>query len=277
MHKPDLSTGGRIPASGFTLMEIVVSVVLLAIGIWVMTGGYIGGRLFLKQEEDKSRAMSVASVKMEEYLTKPFSNLEDGVVSGSNSFPDGFQVNWTVQVAQGREGNNPSSGVPYKHINVTASYNERKASDASQVRNDVRLTNIVPYPYIHVKSIHVAPLSNQPAVPLSIEAIPGVAISIDYAVDKDLMVVYNVAIEVESSSGLQPIDTIYTECYLDGVKKDIVTRTPIMMQPLISNVIGVNEVSRGPHTIELKWYKDTNAGRIILKEANMIVTACEHR
>jgi len=263
---------------GFTLMEVIVSVVLMGIGIWAMTGGYIGGRLFLKQEEDKSRAMSVASVKMEEYLAKAFSGLAEGENAGSSSFPDGFVVDWKVEVTDALEGSQPLEGIPYKYINVTASYKERKALGSPEIKNEVRLTNIVPYPYIHIKSIRVAPLNNAPEVPFDTSAtITGTSLVIDYAVGKDLMIFYNVAIKIKNSSGIQPIDTIYTECYLDGVKKDIVTRTPIMTQPLISNVVGINDVAKGSHTVELKWHKDTAAGRIALKEANMIITACEHR
>jgi hypothetical protein len=47
---------------------------------------------------------------------------------------------------------------------------------------------------------------------------------------------------------------------------------------LISNSLGVQSVKRDtPHTIRIQWYKDIAAGQIILKEANLIMLATEHK
>ena len=97
------------------------------------------------------------------------------------------------------------------------------------------------------------------------------------------MVIYNIAIEVEDSTGIAVDDTILTSCFLDGRQQLIETRTPIVTQPLINNLIEVDAKPNGvtadkSHRIEIKWYKITNlpsAGTITLKKANVIIVAFE--
>ena len=73
-------------------------------------------------------------------------------------------------------------------------------------------------------------------------------------------------------------DTIYTACYLDDAQQGIVTRTPILTQPSFNNVVVLKDVASGAHEIDVRWkkkVKETDAGNITLKEANLIIVATE--
>ena len=61
--------------NSFTLLEIIISIVIIGIGLTTIIVVFMGGRFMLKQAENKSRAVSVATQKLEEYLTKSFAGL----------------------------------------------------------------------------------------------------------------------------------------------------------------------------------------------------------
>jgi len=89
---------------------------------------------------------------------------------------------------------------------------------------------------------------------------------------------YNIAIHIDNDTGITSADTIYTGCFLDGKTEaeGTETRTPISMQPFISNVVALSGVSADRnHTIQIKWKKDTAAGNIRLKEANLVIVSTE--
>lgn len=269
---------------GFTLIEILVSVILIGIGLCAMTAGYIGGRFFLKQAENKSKAMSVASVKMEEYLAKSYSDLAVGEYSGSDTFPDGMAVNWTATVTQMWEGDDPltsaKEGVPYKYLTIIASYREKNMAEQFDEK-EARLTNIKPYPYIHSESKSYIPETEIVAAttPASID---GLQLDFDYSVNKDLIISYNIALKVNDATGIRAAHTIYTNCNLTTGTTEtmypIQTRTPILTQPLINNIVGVNDLPKGPHTIKIYWNKEAGVGGVVtLKEANVVVMAFEHK
>ena len=275
--------------SSFTLLEIIISIVIIGIGLSTIIVVFMGGRFMLKQAENKSRATSVAAQKLEEYLTKSFaglgglaqttrtySNVDAG--SGTGEVP----VDWRVDITTKWE-TNASLGIriPYKLIEVTASYNEEDPSGAIQ-RKNVKLTNIVPYPYMHTQTLKIEPSpSSAPMVASgSYRPITGLSINFDYPVNKDVMVIYNISIHIDDDTGIKPTDTIYTGCFLDGkaTSEGTETRTPISMQPFISNVLALNGVSaNSKHTIQIKWRKDTPRGSIRLKEANLIIVSTERQ
>lgn len=271
---------------GFTLIEILVSVILIGIGLCAMTAGYVGGRFFLKQAENKSKAMSVASVRMEEYLAKSYSDLSEGEYSGSDTFSDGMVVNWTVNVTQLWEGDNPATpekeGVPYKYLTVISSYAERNMAEQIDEK-EARLANIKAYPYIHSVSRNYSPEDTIEAMAGPAQLIEGLNLDIDYSVNKDLIVAYNIAIHVDNPGGvIRPAHTIFTHCNLTTGAAEamypIQTRTPIRTQPLINNIVGINNVPRGQHTIKIYWNKEAGVGgTVTLKEANVVVMAFEHK
>ncbi len=263
--------------NGFTLIEVLISIIIAVIIFAALSKGMIGGGFLLKQVENKSRACGVTAATMEEYLAKAYSSLEDGTYTGDPvDYGSKPLFNPTVTVEKKWMGDDPDTvdqeGVPYKLITVNTSYDETDYNNIFHTKN-VRFVNLVPYPYVHAEiktsdSSVNAPYNTYTEI---------IRIPIDYEVEKDLMIIYNIAIKVSDASGLEATDTIYTKCFVDSEAKDIETRTPIITQPLISNVVGVNDVSRGEHTVSVQWYKDTSSGSVSLKEINVIVVAFEHK
>lgn len=267
-------------AAGFVLLEILVS---LIIAVLIFSGVLLSVNsclVFLKRAENKSRAMSVTVTTLDRYMSKSYSALVPGTTTGRENFGEHTAFNWEAVVSE--EGEGPvATRVPYKKITVTTSYGDEGANGVV-VPKQIRLVNVVPYPFIHTRVLHEIPADvSAPSVPSGTLAAPRYAtlktLEVNYNVAKDLMIIYNIAIKNTSVTGLREVDTILTRCLLDGVYQPIETRTPIISQLLISNVVGINGVRPGPHTIELQWFKDTAQGRTILKEINAIVVACEHK
>ncbi|MDD2702440.1 MAG: hypothetical protein PHC33_00285 [Candidatus Omnitrophica bacterium] len=262
-------------------MEIVISLILLGIGVLAVGQGYKAGRVFLRQSDNRSYAIGVANQKIEEYLAKTYEALvvEDSPFRGSISLKDERVFNWEVTVEKRWEGtDDPDTdereGIPYKFITVICSYQDRNLAGRIE-ENEVRMVNIVPYPAVHTEMAKVIPRNE---VPCRQTASTIMTLPFKYETDKNLMIVYNITIKILDANDIGPLDTIFTECTLDGGVKDIVTRTPILMQPLISNALGVQNVKRDtPHVIEVRWYKDAAAGNIILKEANIVILATERK
>jgi len=242
----------------------------------------------LKQAENKSRATSVAAQKLEEYLTKSFEGL-GGLTQLTQVFNDvdtgggggDVPVAWRVDISTEWETNTSLNiRIPYKLIQATASYNEENPSGAAQ-RRTVRMTNIVPYPYMHTQTLKIEPSSSSgPTIPAGSSYVPinGLSLNFNYPVKKDVMVIYNISIHIDNSTGIQSSDTIYTACFLDGGinPQGTETRTPISMQPFISNIVALEDVSADRnHTIQIGWMKDTNSGTIRLKEANLVIISTE--
>ncbi|MDD4954660.1 MAG: prepilin-type N-terminal cleavage/methylation domain-containing protein [Candidatus Omnitrophica bacterium] len=275
--------------NSFTLLEIIISIIIVGIGLSTIAVVFMGGRFMLKQAENKSRATSVAAQKLEEYLTKSFTGL-GGLTQLTQTYGDvdtgtggaDIPVDWRVNVTTKWEIN-ASLGIriPYKYIEVTASYNEQSPSGAVQ-RRVVKLANIVPYPYMHTQIIKIEPTSGSaPRVNAgAYQSINGLSLNFNYPVNKDVMVIYNISIHIDNDTGITPIDTIYTGCFLDGhvIPEGTETRTPISMQPYISNVLALSGVgSDTNHTIQIKWKKDTIHGNIRLKEANLMIVSTERQ
>jgi len=274
----------------FTLIEIVVSLVIMGIGLTAVTVTFFGGRFILKQAENKSRAISVATVKMEEHLAKTFSGLgglekpvlvDIGTDAGSE---DKIPVDWKVSISTQWETNSKLGiKVPYKVIEVNTFYNE-KSPNNQVTRKNVKLVNIVPYPYMHTESLHFEPETSGQSVPSGhFEAINSLSLSFNYPVAKDIMLIYNIAISIDDSTNIKSTDTIYTACRLDGEHnfRGTQTRTPISMQPFISNVVPIDNVSADKnHTLSIEWMKETdipNAGIVRLKEANLMILSAERQ
>ena len=262
--------------TGFTLIEVLLSIVIAVIIFAALSRGMIGGGFLLKQVENKSRACGVVATKMEEYLAKSYSSLEDGSYTGTTDYGARPLFGWTVNVEKKWMGDDPGTvdkeGIPYKLISVTAAYDETDYNKIAQ-RKNIQLVNMVPYPYIHTD---IRTSTTAVSVPYNSYS-EVIEIPVNYEVDKDLMIIYNIAIKVGDAADLGATDTIYTKCFVDSDAENIETRTPIITQPLISNVVGVNNVPKGEHTIYVKWYKDVNTGSISLKEINVIVVAFEHK
>ncbi|MFA5410707.1 MAG: type II secretion system protein [Candidatus Omnitrophota bacterium] len=288
---------------GFTLLEVVVSAFLIAIGIGVLVRLVSVGRFFLLRAENKSKAMSVALVKMEEYLAKSYTGLEKTTspVSGTDTKN---KVDWVVNIRKKYEGSSKVTGqipIPYQLIEVNATYNETDAGGKTETRA-VRLENIIPYPLLHSKTIEVIGDKTMRVPYKSYQKIPGLETSFNYEVPKNFLVIYNIAIRVDEPGNIQAHHTMHTACFLrfpNGELKGplpIETGTPIISQPLINNAVGMTDrvYLVGPgyidfplpplptgqkYTVEIMWYKDTelaDEGKVSLREANLTVIAMEN-
>lgn len=268
---------------GFTFLEVLIALILIVIGISAAVAAVSTGRFFLKQAENKARAMRAALVGMEKYLAKSYSDLTPGENLDSSE-----TIKLQVNVTQRYEGS--ARAIPYKQIEALAFYNETDKT-GNIYQKIIRLTNIVPYPFIHAASVWIsrdqagdseARYSSNPGNFAGAQVVGEdvkLALNLNYEVPKELLVIYNVATNVQDATGINSTDTIYTGCFVDDVgPKPVVSRTPIITQPLINNVVALTEgdaLSPGNHTIAIKWCKDTAQGTILLREADLTVVAIE--
>lgn len=337
------------------------------------------GKFFQKNAEQRSIAMSVVSMKMEEYLAKSYAGLQETTVP-LTGVENG--IAWTVWVEKKEECPNgckveSATRIPYKVITVTASYDDLSSRGKKQ-KKEVRLVNMVPYPYIHIasyvsspetlpvpptvpfnnngivtkkpfydvglnydqllpllmkkgyvdESLHVPPSFNtlddefkswfavttydtegipqtsytltdaqftaienilkdtrNPTNPINFQNIQNAALTINYPVGKHLLIVYNISTKINTFTNIQSNNTILTGIFINGVNISVITRTPIVLQPLISNVVGVDlqdlaakgiiPSNNGTYLVELRWNKDTPSGVITAPEYNFMILAVE--
>ena len=252
-------------------------VALGALGITI-----VSAKRFLKLSENRSQAMSLAMTAMERCLAKSYDTVEDDPPKDDIS-DDGFD--WTATVTP-ESATGDSNTIPYKTIDVLVSYQEAGENNTQETRN-IRISNIIPYPAVHTDSVYIGSNTIDEALANYTKILDLAIDDIDYEVTKNIMVTYNVAVNVadtdNNSDGkddgdLISSDTIYTACYLDDAQQGIVTRTPILTQPSFNNVVVLKDVASGAHEIDVRWkknVKETDAGNITLKEANLIIVAAE--
>jgi prepilin-type N-terminal cleavage/methylation domain-containing protein len=293
---------------GLSLIEILVALIITGIIAACVSAAVLGGYYMLKQAEHKSRAMSISHVKLQEYLAKSFNELTDNDTGNDSSISEQFSdtadntyFNWTVNVTpDDTKGPVP---VPYKNVTVQTVYTEVDVKGRSVSNKTVQLSNMVPYPLIHINSTagnftatdhsHRA----NKAVPLvpggkwdeawddgnynwvDIRPTPSLngILAVNYSVPKDMIVMYNLAVNY-ADVGADPAvdDTVYTRCVLEnGTQYGIITRTPIMTQVFINNILNIDNATAGAHTIRVQWSKDGNAD-VWLRGYDVTVVAVEH-
>ena len=110
-------TPGRIhsPNSGFTLLEILLTLVLLAVGVTALSQAFSTGMLASTDIENVDLAMNIAQAKMEEFKNTSFASLSSSGSTGDANFPN---FNVTVSV----------TGTDLKQIDVTVSWNAQGGS-----------------------------------------------------------------------------------------------------------------------------------------------------
>jgi len=265
---------------GFTLLEVMISALLIMVGLGALGVTVVAGKRFLRQAEYRSQAMSLASSKIEEFSARGYAVLNDTLVPVTGQ--EDFFYNWTANVTT----RNATNTIPYKDIEVVVSYPEEDGSGGLDTKH-IRLTNIVPYPRVHSKyenlttdSVALVPegnytVSDDYAVVGNTDKL---SIDINYEVRKDILVMYTIAVNVkdDQTEKLTSLDTIYSTCFLDGAQAgNLTARTPIMTQPTFSHMVKIDDVSSGPHPIDIRWLKDTEAGTINLREAALSIIATE--
>lgn len=284
---------------GFTLLEILISAVLIIIGVGFIGFTVVSVRRFFKDNEDRARAMRLASSKIEELLAKGYSGLND------NSFlyeDSGLFWKVSTETATGTKAE-----IPYKKVEAVASYTADRGKGRIDSVKKVRLTNIISYPLVHTKTVDVnenedidncsdcfVPPDNgsssgdpDAAQYKTVKGNGNLEIEFDYKVEKDIKAAYTISVisrDKSSPDDLDSLDTIYSTFFFDGQKMfDCATaRTPIISQPTF-NLIEVNKkVLPGRHTISVGWVKRTengssanSAGDIWLVSGTLTIIAIE--
>jgi len=278
----------RTGKRGLTLVEIIVSLIIFSVGMAAIARVFLVGKHFVKEAENKSRAMQIASQQMERYLSYSYNGLEtlipvgsaQTIITGTAPSP---HTNFTWQATLTKLIDSDPTGaknIPYVNIEVICNYTEASISGVD-VAKSVRILNCVPYPYFHIDEFF-ADYTSLASPPVATTTWADIAtLQFRNQVPVDLQVIYNITLEAQDpSNNMLATDTISTRCQLNGATKYITTMTPIITQPAISNVLGIPglAVSTGsPHTVTLQWQVDRNipGATIKLKKVSLIVIQAE--
>jgi len=103
----------RITHHGFTLLEVLITIIILTVGVIALSQAFSTGLLASTDVEDMSHALGIAQAKMEEVKNTSFGSLAD---SGPTADPNFSNFNVTVGVA---EGDDPMQ------VDVTVSWNAK--------------------------------------------------------------------------------------------------------------------------------------------------------
>lgn len=289
---------------GFTLIEILVSVVIIATGASFLAGMFATGRYFIQQSRNKAIAMSIAAHRLDQWQARSYTSLSDAVVNPNNYNLGGQEArgvggknfNWQVNLTQsdmradtGLAGVAP---VPFILVEIEVTYPEDTILKKT-IEKTVNLTGYKPYPYTHIENRLISGVGGT-AIPTSLTNTytscvndvcggnDALEVSFSYPVEKDVKIIYNIALDVVNAAGVGSTDTIYTQCFLweNGVPVGpipIETRTPIVSQPHIANIAAItNMLTRGrQYTVGIRWYKDTAAGVVRVDSAELITIATE--
>lgn len=280
-------------AKGFTLLEVLIGAVLIIIGVGSIGLTVVSLRRFFKESENRSRAMLLASTKIEECLAKGYSALKVTSLPFGDKDKDGFS--WSVQVTA-ETATGTKASIPYKKVEAVVSYTaDRGSSGINSIRN-IRLTNILVYPTVHSQSVKLglggsaevpwvkskkekeyaqdcpdnysfcssletdcsdcAPFQESAAIGPDKDGKYLRLENLKYNTNKDIQVIYSIALNVKDDDGeIRSTDTVYTACFLDGKQTGIVTRTPLRSQPSFSNVVVLENVEKNKeHEIKIRWY-----------------------
>ncbi len=298
-------------AKGFTLLEVLISAVLIIVGVGSIGLTVVSLRRSFKDSEDRSRAMRLASSKIEEFLAKGYSYWDESSLLSDNEDGFGWSLKVSAETASGSIAN-----IPYKKAEAVVSYTADKGSGGINTVKNIRLTNILPYPIMHATSVKLGVGSSDDAqVPWESSAVSefsdasvvgpedtdddgdGVYLRLEnlrYNVKKDIQVIYSIALNVDDSSippEIQSTDTVYTACFLDDVQVGLVSRTPLRSQPAFSNNLVLADAEKDKdHKIEIRWYYSNmykkgkteydsayTAVKIRLREAILTVLSAEKK
>lgn len=296
--------------TGFTLLEVMISALLIMVGLGALGVTVVAGKRFLRQAEYRSQAMSFASGKMAEYSARGYSVLNDTIVSNKTG-----SYNWTASVVT-RNATNGTRIIPYRDIELVVSYQEEDGSGGLDTKN-IRLTNIVPYPTAHTDLTNITDgmgdevpfaiqnatdiISNYETVGRSLtQPLMLNGTQLEFKVPKDIAVSYGIAVgrnSTDNGTEMNDLDTIYSACFFsNGLTSSnitgVETRTPIKTQLSFNNALVIKNVPpRNDNKIEIKWYYDRPAEnkttgnyeytsgyantQIILRKAELSILATE--
>ncbi len=272
------------PKKAFSLIEILVTAIIIGIGVAFVATSYITGKYLVKRAENEATAMSIAFARKESLLAKSYTTLLDGGYPTSGTEGIFIWQTQTTLMSEPRPG--LPQGIPFIEVVSEVTYSEQGVTSAQTAYSKkVTLKNIVPYPFVHIEESLINGNCSASGCTVigppyaSVEGDPGhnLQINVHYPVDKDIVIVYGIAIDITDSTGIDGADTIYSRCFINGAAVGVEARTPIFSQPLISSMTSSQSLpsSTNDHVIEVRWYKDTANGVISIKRANLAVIAYE--
>lgn len=305
--KHKVFTTREIKSFGFTLIEVMISLVLIGAALAFSTKVFVAGKYFLKEAENKARAMEIASLEMNKRLTLSYEELgHSPSIFPATGTEDGIFI-WTVDIQSDTErGVGTGNTIPYRTILVDCTYQEKNINGVESTKR-IELFNIVPYPSMHLFNDY-APSATYPAKLVQCFSVFGIcrtnalnvynsnriasriiAIDVPLKVRSDLLIFYNISIDVTPpnaaipGSSINATDLIFTKCFLRPpgggvpVEIDIQTGTPVLTQPTINNVVSISNLAANvnPYILEIIWFKDHNTGIINLKKVNIAVFQVE--
>ena len=292
----------KIDNRGVGFVEILVCVVILSIVISGVTSIMAMGFYFMKQAEHKSKAMDIACYEMSKAMSRsytatlPIVDLNRPVIL-SAAEDDGTDYFLSTIIEEGTLAQASNLGsIPYKNITMECSYQDRKINKNLSSLKKVRMTNMIAYPYVHTLSfasdsfLVENPIAGTPVIPIGstdsdyvniakdINNNP-IEIPLNYAVTKDVIVNYNIAINPISKTYLLPPNALVkTRCTLDNAPiGTIETGTPIITQLFICNQIVIKRLEPKPSgedsILRLQWYRES--GNPALDDATVFLRKCE--
>lgn len=275
-------------ARGLSLVEILVSLIIFSLGMVAASRVFVVGKHFIKEAENKSRAMQVANLQMERFLSLSYKGLEalinfsgDGVSYQEDpTVLEAPYTNFSWQATLRKRKDVGTKTIDFIDIDVACIYKEVDIRDRP-VTKEVRLLNCIPYPYVHIVEYFYDYGSNGgPTAQLGFTNLA--ELTFVNKVPVDLKVIYTITL-LSEGSGINPTDTISTQCLLDGSVKHIMTMTPIISQSAVNNVLGIDGVAvpsgaTTNHTVSLQWRLDQAlpAGASVrIKKISLIVVQLE--
>lgn len=108
---------------GFTLMEVLVAVVILAIGFSTVLQLFSAGLASLHLTGKHTHAVFLAKEKMEEALLVEYSEIEEQIIHQSGELPNGYH--WKLNVAPAEYKDADPDATPWLFfIEVTIEWND---------------------------------------------------------------------------------------------------------------------------------------------------------
>lgn len=257
----------------YTLLEIMVSAIILVLGITFLMKMMFWSKVQYKKFEDDSLGMNVAYVKLQEFLAQSYETLGTKCSSGHNSCTrtpntGGFignlltetgednklnlNVNWTAQVNKNYE-DGALKRIPFKEIELRTNYFVRDTEGlASLKERQVRLTHIIPYPLIHSQYLELngagsAPVDNASCIspPCTASTFRGtnpivdnhgrrLSLTVNYEVPKYVWIYFNIVLDVRNADGVGVFDTLYTTVRVMDASGNIVNLNPTQRTLVLS-------------------------------------------
>ncbi|HUK55802.1 MAG TPA: prepilin-type N-terminal cleavage/methylation domain-containing protein [Nitrospiria bacterium] len=130
-----MNTDPFSPQRGLSLIEVVVSMLILAVGMIAGLGMTHAGQAGLDAGRRISTAAAFAQAKMEEEISMSYGTLFQGSLAGEDH-PEGFLRTWTIQ-----------RNAPCPHcltIRVAVGWVDKKGRNHSTALVTVRTQSVVP-------------------------------------------------------------------------------------------------------------------------------------